>query len=167
MVRNRLLGTVVSLIGATSNTTCGTINSVNSNGESVSDQTYTVFCPATTEKTNAVLLSDNVMEQPGDDLVMNIAEVMIYKVITGMFCTESDLIPNRIEVIFNSPLSPDCMLGTSYIPLSYVPTAGLGKVSIGDSLYLYCGNDGWKEQIVTCDQHIETPDCGATNNILR
>ena len=51
-VTNRLLGTVVSLIAATSNTTCGTINSVNSNGQSVSDQTYTVSCPATTEKLN-------------------------------------------------------------------------------------------------------------------
>ena len=82
---------MVSLIGATSNTTCGTINSVNSNGTSVSDQTYTVFCPATTERTNAVLLSDNVMEETydksRDDLVMTIAELMIYKV-TGKFCTD-------------------------------------------------------------------------------
>eukprot|EP00116_Pleurobrachia_bachei_P010579 sb/3470841/ len=51
-------------------------------------------------------------------------------------------------------------MGTSNIPISYVPTAGLGKVSIGDSFYLYCGYDGWKEQIVTCEQRIETPDCG-------
>ena len=87
-VRNRLLGTVVSLIGATSTTTCGTINSVKPNGQSESDQTYTVSCPATTEKTIAVLISDNVMEETYDKgqnrMVMNIAEVMIYKV-TGKF----------------------------------------------------------------------------------
>eukprot|EP00116_Pleurobrachia_bachei_P010218 sb/3470480/ len=103
-VTNRLLGTKVSLIGATSTTTCGIINSVNSNGESVSDQTYTVSCPATTEKTNAVLLSDNVMEETHDKglnrLVMNIAEVMIYKVTSGRFCTKSDLITDRIHVKF-------------------------------------------------------------------
>ena len=89
VARSRLLGTVVSLIGATSNTTCGTINSVNSNGKSVSDQTYTISCPATTEKTTAVLLSDNVMEETSDKgsnrVVMNIAEVMIYKV-SCKFC---------------------------------------------------------------------------------
>ena len=67
--------------------------------------------------------------------------------------------------MLNSSLSPDCLLGRSItnIPISYVPTAGFGKVSIGDSLYLYCGNDGWKEQIVTCDQQKETPDCGTTS----
>ena len=63
--------------------------------------------------------------------------------------------------MLNSSLSPDCTLDTSNMPISYVPTTGLGKVSIGDSLYLYCGNDGWKEQIVTCDNNKETPDCGA------
>ena len=84
-VTNRLLGTVVSLIGATSNTTCGTISSVNPNGLSESDQTYTVSCPATTEKTNAVLLSDNVMGTSDKNIFMSIAEVMIYKVITGKF----------------------------------------------------------------------------------
>ena len=98
---NRLLGTVVSLIGTTSDTTCGTINSTNPNGLSVSDQTYTVSCPATTEKTIEVLLSDNVMEQTGDKtrnhMNMNIAEVMVYKVTSGKFCTESESesIPKR------------------------------------------------------------------------
>ena len=90
VARSRLLGTVVSLIGATSNTTCGTINSVNSNGESVSDQTYTVPCPAPTEKTNAVLLTDNLMEETSDKgknhLIMNMADVTIYKV-PCKFCT--------------------------------------------------------------------------------
>ena len=80
---------MVSLIGATSNTTCGNISSVNSDfdiytGNSESEQTYTVSCPATTEKTNAVLLSDNVLEMAwdryykGGQIVMNIAEVIIY-----------------------------------------------------------------------------------------
>ena len=86
---SRLLGTTVSLIGATSTITCGTINSVNL-GASVSDQTYTISCPATTEKTIAVLLSDNVMEESNDEghsqIAMNIAEVMIQ----SKFCTESD-----------------------------------------------------------------------------
>ena len=84
VARSRLLGTVVSLIGATGTTKCGTISSVNTkNFMSVSYQTYTVSCPATTEKTNTVLLSDNVMEETEDKthnkLYMNIAEVMIYK----------------------------------------------------------------------------------------
>eukprot|EP00116_Pleurobrachia_bachei_P011162 sb/3471424/ len=97
-VTNRLLGTKVSLIGATSKTLCGTINSVSSNGQSLSDQTYTVPCPATTEKTNAVLLSDSVREETFDSgVIINIAEVMIYnKVTSGKFCTESDLIPNHL-----------------------------------------------------------------------
>ena len=90
IVTNRLLGTVVSLIGAKSTIKCGTINSVNSNGESVSDQTYTVPCPAPTEKTNAVLLTDNLMEETSDKgknhLIMNMADVTIYKV-PCKFCT--------------------------------------------------------------------------------
>ena len=94
VVTNRLLGTVVSLIGATSTITCGTISSINSNYFSESDQIYTVSCPTNTEKTNVVLLSDNVMEETYDkgrnNMVMNIAEVMIYKVTLGKFCTEYD-----------------------------------------------------------------------------
>ena len=82
MVR-RLLGTQVILIGPTTNTTCGTINSVNSNGTSVADQTYTVNCPGTAESTQAVLLYDNEIEGTTDleaeELVMNIAEVRVYK----------------------------------------------------------------------------------------
>ena len=42
-------------------------------------------------------------------------------------------------------------------------TADIGKVRVGDTLYLYCGDDGWKEQVVTCNQETETPDCGETS----
>ena len=81
-VRDRLLGTKVSLIGATINTTCTTINSVNPDGESLEDQTYMITCPVTTEKTLSVLLFDDVMEQSYDAdrswLFINVAEVIVY-----------------------------------------------------------------------------------------
>ena len=83
VVTNRLLGTKVILIGSTTNTTCGTINSVNPSGASLDAQTYKVPCPATREPTLAVLLYDDVMEETKDKnedkLVMNIAEVVIYE----------------------------------------------------------------------------------------
>ena len=83
LVRDRLLGTTVSLIGATSNTTCGTIDSV-SDVRSVEAQTYTVSCPATTESTQAVFLYDDVptFENNKWKNVINIAEVMVYELLT-------------------------------------------------------------------------------------
>ena len=78
---NRLLGTQVILIGSTQNTTCGTITSVNPNGTSLSDQTYTVPCPSTEELTEAVFLYDDEMERTHDatysHLIMSIAEVAV------------------------------------------------------------------------------------------
>ena len=145
-VANRLLGTVVSLIGATSNTTCGTINSVNSNfdiytGNSESEQTYTVSCPATTEKTNAVLLSDNVMEEPHDKgqnwVIMNIAEVMIYKV-TGKFFYCISLDTNYlIEIIFNSFLF-SCRLCCQCYCKDCVSIQRLGTQQSSRWLYFKC-----------------------------
>eukprot|EP00116_Pleurobrachia_bachei_P011285 sb/3471547/ len=80
--RDRLLGTTVSLIGSTTNTTCGTINTVNIE-LSVEEQTYTIHCPVTREKTLAVFLYDDVMELSMDKgnnrTFMNIAEVVVYK----------------------------------------------------------------------------------------
>eukprot|EP00116_Pleurobrachia_bachei_P011452 sb/3471714/ len=80
--RDRLLGTVVSLIGSTTNTTCGTINSVNIE-QSVEEQTYNIPCPITRERTLAVFLYDDVMElsmdQGNNRTFMNIAEVEVYK----------------------------------------------------------------------------------------
>ena len=81
MRAKRLLGTQVSLIGATTNTTCGTIKSV-SPELSLEAQTYTIPCPTTKEPTLAVFLYDNVVEEswdkPRDQMIMNIAEVMVY-----------------------------------------------------------------------------------------
>ena len=78
----RLIGTQVSLIGATTNTSCGTIDTVNTtDGYSVEAQTYTVPCPATTEPTLAVFVYDN--EGDGKWNYMNIAEVEIYSQLTG------------------------------------------------------------------------------------
>ena len=86
-IANRLLGTTISLIGASNKTTkCGTINSVNPGGSSVDAQTYTVPCPVTTNRTKAVYLYDDVMEKSGDlernRLIMNVAEMMVYELIT-------------------------------------------------------------------------------------
>ena len=80
----RLLGTQVSLIGATTNTTCGTINSVNPDRSSVEAQTYTILCPTTKELTLAVFLYDDVIEESYDKkkgknwIIMNLAEVMVF-----------------------------------------------------------------------------------------
>ena len=87
IVTARLLGTTISLIGASDKTTkCGTINSVNPGGSSVDAQTYTVPCPVTTNRTKAVYLYDDVMEKSGDlernRLIMNVAEMMVYELIT-------------------------------------------------------------------------------------
>ena len=72
----------MSLIGATTNTTCGTINSVNeSEGASLEAQTYTVPCPPTIEPTLSVFVYDDTFERPYN--IMNIAEVMVYSQING------------------------------------------------------------------------------------
>ena len=77
----RLLGTQVSLIGATTNTSCVTINSVSSE-LSLQAQTYTIPCPTTKEPTLAVFLYDDVMEESWDKprtyMIMNLAEVRIF-----------------------------------------------------------------------------------------
>ena len=86
----RLAGTKISLLGATTKTTCGTISKINSNRKSVDDQTYTVSCPTTTEPTVAVFLYDETTAN-GDSgkIVMNIAEVMVYS-----FKCEKEKVPN-------------------------------------------------------------------------
>ena len=80
----RLLGTQVSLLGATTDTPCGTINSVNSELSLVA-QTYTIPCPTTKELTLAVFLYDEVIEEywdkSRDNLVMEITEVMVYGIL--------------------------------------------------------------------------------------
>ena len=76
---NRLLGTEITLLGTTTSTTCGTINSVNPNGESIEDQSYSVFCPTATEPSIAVKLYDDVATSNSDVIVMNIAEVIVYE----------------------------------------------------------------------------------------
>ena len=79
----RLLGTQVSLIGATTNTTCGTINAVNST-LSLEAQTYTIPCPSTKELTLAIFLYDDVKQESLDNsnghnrIIMNLVEVMVY-----------------------------------------------------------------------------------------
>ena len=78
VITDRLLGTEVSLIGATTSSTCGTINSVNTNGGSIEDQSYSVFCPATTEPSIAVKLYDDYTTS-SDYIIMNIAEVKVYE----------------------------------------------------------------------------------------
>ena len=79
-ITNRLLGTQVSLIGATAaSTTCGTINSVNPDEGSVRKQTYTVECPKNTvELSIAVRLYDDVKEEIKNDMIMNIATAGLF-----------------------------------------------------------------------------------------
>ena len=77
-----MIGTTVTRIGATSNTTCGTITAALT-GDTVTDHTYTVTCDST-EATLAVLLYDDVVEETHDvgnydsAVVMNIVEVQAY-----------------------------------------------------------------------------------------
>ena len=72
------------LSGATNQTFCGVIASVNeSDGASVEAQTYTVHCPATTEPTLSVSLWDEVPATGDRNTKMNIAEVMVYSRING------------------------------------------------------------------------------------
>ena len=83
VLRDRLLGMTIFLIGATANTICGTIDYV-SDVRSVEAQTYTVSCPATTEMTQAILLNDDVPTIVNGVWynIINIAEVMVYGPIT-------------------------------------------------------------------------------------
>ena len=89
-ITNRLLGTKVNLRETSTSTTktlCGTITSVNPDGESVAAQTYTVHCPATKEPTLAVLLwDDEIGTQDGTSIFMNLAEVMIFVEEDGKKC---------------------------------------------------------------------------------
>eukprot|EP00116_Pleurobrachia_bachei_P004976 sb/3465238/ len=80
-IQNRLLGTEITLLGTTTSTTCETINSVKPNGESIEDQSYSVFCPAATELTITVRLYDGVATANSDVIIMNIAEVIVYELI--------------------------------------------------------------------------------------
>eukprot|EP00116_Pleurobrachia_bachei_P011674 sb/3471936/ len=76
----RLIGTQVILIGSSTNTTCGTIDSVSLDAD-LENQTYTVPCPATSEPTLAVFLYDNYKdstENKGLVIIMRIVEVMIF-----------------------------------------------------------------------------------------
>ena len=65
---------------------CGTITSVNPNGNSVDDQTYSVACPSG-HTSKSVFLYDDVVEKnddmQGSTVVMNIAEVLVYSVRVG------------------------------------------------------------------------------------
>eukprot|EP00116_Pleurobrachia_bachei_P006549 sb/3466811/ len=86
----RLLGTEVSLIGPTTTTVCGTISSLNPGGTDATAQTYSVPCPAITEPTLAVKLTDNdpssaETSKNKDKIIMNIAEVAVYLIITKGF----------------------------------------------------------------------------------
>ena len=75
----RLKGTQVSLIGPSTNTTCGTIDSVSLDVD-LEHQTYTVPCPPTSEPTLAVFLYD-ALREPTDTagyLIIRIVEVMIF-----------------------------------------------------------------------------------------
>eukprot|EP00116_Pleurobrachia_bachei_P015140 sb/3475402/ len=80
----RLLGTEVSLIGPTTTTVCGTISVLNPGGMDAGAQTYPVPCPATT--TLAVKLYDDEPSSAEtvykDKIVMNIAEVIVYIILT-------------------------------------------------------------------------------------
>ena len=73
--RDRLLGTTVLLVGATSTTTCGSIDTTNQDATSVEDQTYTIPCSQDTEKTVSVRLEDAL--GTGNQIVMQIAEVIV------------------------------------------------------------------------------------------
>eukprot|EP00116_Pleurobrachia_bachei_P005013 sb/3465275/ len=73
----RLIGTQVILIGSSTNTTCGTINSVSLDFD-LENQTYTVPCPATSEPTLAVFLYDDFkLSDDNGRLIMRIVEVSV------------------------------------------------------------------------------------------
>eukprot|EP00116_Pleurobrachia_bachei_P004286 sb/3464548/ len=78
-IANRLLGTEITLLGTTTTTTCGTINSVNPNAVSIEDHSYFVFCPTATEPSIAVRLYDDVVTSNSDVIIINIAEVKVYE----------------------------------------------------------------------------------------
>eukprot|EP00116_Pleurobrachia_bachei_P012169 sb/3472431/ len=72
--KDRLLGTQVSLLGATTNTTCWTFESLNE-GLTEEAQTYTIQCPVA-EKAVAVFIYDDVVgAEDGDKMYMNIKEL--------------------------------------------------------------------------------------------
>jgi hypothetical protein len=70
----RIAGTEVRLLGATQNTTCGSINSP-SGEKNENDQTYTLQCPATEEPTLSVFVIDHNV--PSSE-AMHLSEVMVY-----------------------------------------------------------------------------------------
>ena len=93
----RLIGTQVSLMGASKNTICGTIDSVSLVFELLTldelmPQTYTVACPA--EPTLAVLLYDDLKDIYYDQIIMNIVEVMVFRFIPfpGKYLVKCDTI---------------------------------------------------------------------------
>ena len=70
-------------MGASKNTTCGTIDSVSLVAE-LNHQIYTVPCPA--EPTMAVLLYDDVKDSSEyyDKIIMHLVEVMVFSFIPGI-----------------------------------------------------------------------------------
>ena len=80
----RIIGTRITLIGETINTTCGTIESVH---EDLSTA-YTVTCPPTTEMTLKILLRDETsldgdLTEYSGRTVMHLAEVTAFGTESG------------------------------------------------------------------------------------
>ena len=74
-ITDRLLGTSVILIGQ-STTHCGTVTAVNPGSKTMERQRYTIPCPA--ESITSVLLEDGTVAEGEDQIVMNIAEVLVF-----------------------------------------------------------------------------------------
>ena len=88
----RLEGTEISLIGTTTNTSCGTIkpnSTVYENGLGMSQeaQTFTVRCPYTEEPTLFLFVYDDTKNIPWDidhdQMVLHIAEIRLYGLYNG------------------------------------------------------------------------------------
>eukprot|EP00116_Pleurobrachia_bachei_P015434 sb/3475696/ len=82
--RDRLLGTTVLLVGSTSTTTCGSIETTNQDATSVQDQSYTIPCSHDAERTISVRLENNG-QLTGGQIVMQIAEVTVLAIIVFKF----------------------------------------------------------------------------------